>query len=91
VRGRKRKPKKEDAAAAAASDLAAAEDAWAEDTVVREAITRPLQDLVPVDNALPMDAALAWSSQDWDRGGGRAAAGPGSRATPHRRRTRHTR
>jgi hypothetical protein len=28
---------------------------------------RPLQDLVPANNALPMDAALAWSSQDWER------------------------
>jgi hypothetical protein len=57
--GRKRKPKKEDAAAAAASNLAAAEASRAEDMVVREAIARSLQDLVPADNALPMDAALA--------------------------------
>jgi hypothetical protein len=67
ARGRKRKPKKEDAAAAAASDLAAAEAARAEDVVVHEAIARSLQDLVPTDNALPMDAALAWSRQDWER------------------------
>jgi hypothetical protein len=64
ARGRKRKPKKEDAAA---SDLAAAEAAWAKDAVVCEAIVRSLQDLVPADNALPMDAALAWSRQDWER------------------------
>jgi hypothetical protein len=53
ARGRKRKPKK-DAAAAAASDLAV------EDAAVREAIVRSLQ----ADNALPLDAALAWSRQD---------------------------
>jgi hypothetical protein len=64
ARGRKRKPKKEDAAAVATSDLAAAEAARAEDAAVREAIARSLQDLVPADNALPMDAALAWSRRD---------------------------
>jgi hypothetical protein len=48
-------------AAAAASDLAAEEAARA---AVAEAIVRSLQDLVPADNALPMDAALAWSWQD---------------------------
>jgi hypothetical protein len=58
ARGRKRKPKMEDAVA---SDLAATEATRAEDATVREAMARSLQDLVPADNALPMDAALAWS------------------------------
>jgi hypothetical protein len=26
-----------------------------------------LKDLVPADNALPMDAALVWSKQDYER------------------------
>jgi hypothetical protein len=56
MRGRKRKPKKENVAAAAAS---AAEAARAEDAAVCEAIAKSSQDLVPADNALPMDAALA--------------------------------
>jgi hypothetical protein len=67
ARGRKRKPKKKDAAAAAASDLTVAEAAQAEDAAVCEAIARSLQYLVPADNALPMEAALAWSRQDWER------------------------
>jgi hypothetical protein len=24
-------------------------------------------DLIPVENSMPMDAALAWSRQDWER------------------------
>jgi hypothetical protein len=67
ARGRKRKPRKEDAAAAAASDLAAAEAARAEDTALRETIAMSLEDLVPTNNSMPMDAALAWSRQDWER------------------------
>jgi hypothetical protein len=67
ARGRKRKPKKEDVAAAAASDLTTAEAARAEDEAVREAIARSLEDLVPTENTLPMDAVLAWSMQDWER------------------------
>jgi hypothetical protein len=67
ARGCKRKPKKEDVAATAAPYLAIAEAAWAEDASVREAIVRSLQDLVPANNALSMDAALAWSRQDWER------------------------
>jgi hypothetical protein len=67
VRARKRKPRKEDAAAAAASDLADAEATRVEDAVLREAIARSLEDLVPADNSMPMDAALAWSRQDWER------------------------
>jgi hypothetical protein len=41
------------------SDLAATKAAWAEDTALREAIARSLEDLVPANNAMPMDAALA--------------------------------
>jgi hypothetical protein len=41
------------------SDLAAVEAARAKDAAVREAIARSLQDLIPADNTLPMDAALA--------------------------------
>jgi hypothetical protein len=67
TRGRKRKPRKEDAAAVAASDLAAAEATRAEYAALREAIARSLEDLVPADNAMPMDAALARSRQDWER------------------------
>jgi hypothetical protein len=67
VCGRKRKPRKEDTMAATASDLAAVETARAEDAALRKAITRSLEDLVPADNALSMDTALAWSRQDWER------------------------
>jgi hypothetical protein len=67
VRGCKRKPRKEDAAAAAASDLADAETTRAKDAAMREAIARSLKDLVPADNAMPMDAALDWSRWDWER------------------------
>jgi hypothetical protein len=66
LRGRKRKPRKDDAAAAA-SDLADAEAARAEDAALREAIAKSLDDLVPADNSMSMDAALAWSRQDWER------------------------
>jgi hypothetical protein len=60
--GRKRKAaKKEDAAAAAANRLAEEEAKRAEDAAVAEAIARSLNDLVPADNTLPEDAALAWS------------------------------
>jgi hypothetical protein len=57
LRGLKRKPRKQDAAAA--SDLADAEATWAEDAALREAIAKSLADLVPADNSMPMDAALA--------------------------------
>jgi hypothetical protein len=67
ARGRKRKPRKEDTAAATASDLVAAETMRAEDAALRKAIARSLEDLVPANNALSMDAALAWSRQDWER------------------------
>jgi hypothetical protein len=66
LRGRKRKPRKEDASAAA-SDLIDAEAARAKDAVLREAIAKSLVDLVPADNSMPMDATLAWSRQDWER------------------------
>jgi hypothetical protein len=59
ARDRKQKPRKEDVAAAAASDLSAAEAARAKDTALREAIVSSLEDLVTADNAMPMDAALA--------------------------------
>jgi hypothetical protein len=39
----------------------------AEDAALRKAIARSLEDLVPANNALSMDAALAWSRQDWER------------------------
>jgi hypothetical protein len=67
VRGHKRKPRKEDAAAAAASDLANAEAERAEDAAIREAIARSLEDFIPADNVMPMDAALDWSRWDWER------------------------
>jgi hypothetical protein len=65
LRGRKRKPRKDDSKAA--SDLADAEAGRAKDAALREAIAKSLADLVPVDNSMPMDAALAWSRQDWER------------------------
>jgi hypothetical protein len=43
----------------AASDLADVEAAWAEDAALREAIAKSLTNLVPADNSMPMDAALA--------------------------------
>jgi hypothetical protein len=52
---------------AAASDLADAGAARAEDAALREVIAKSLADLVPADNSMPMDAALAWSRQDWER------------------------
>jgi hypothetical protein len=61
-RNRKRKPRKYDAKAA--SDLADTEAARAEEAAMREAIAKSLADLVPADNSMPMDAALAWSRQD---------------------------
>jgi hypothetical protein len=64
-RNRKRKPRKDDAKAA--SDLADAEAARTEEAAMREAVANSLADLVPADNSMPMDAALAWSRQDWER------------------------
>jgi hypothetical protein len=49
------------------SDLADAEAARAEEAAMREAIAKSLADLIPVENSMPMDAALAWSRQDWER------------------------
>ncbi|KAK1594263.1 hypothetical protein QYE76_002531 [Lolium multiflorum] len=67
-RGRKRKTSKKDAAAAAATSQLAEEEAKrAEDAAVAEAIARSLNDLVPSDNALPMDAALDCSRRDLER------------------------
>jgi hypothetical protein len=62
----KRKPRK-DGAAKAASDLAEVEDARAEEATTREVIARSLRDVVPADNAMPLDAALEWSRRDWER------------------------
>jgi hypothetical protein len=59
-RNRKRKPRKDDAKAA--SELADAEAARAEEASMREAIAKSL-----ADNAMPMDATLAWFRQDWER------------------------
>jgi hypothetical protein len=64
-RNRKRKPRKDDAKAT--SELADAEAVCAEEAAMREAIAKSLADLVPADNSMPMDAALAWSRQDWER------------------------
>jgi hypothetical protein len=63
---RRRKPRK-DGAAKAASDLPEAEAARAEEAAMREAIARSLRDVVPADNAMPLDAALEWSRRDWER------------------------
>jgi hypothetical protein len=63
---RRRKPRK-DGAAKAASDLAEAEAARAEEVAMREAIARSLRDVVPADNAMLLDAALEWSRWDWER------------------------
>jgi hypothetical protein len=65
LRGRKRKPRKDDAKAA--SDLTDAEATRAEDAAMREVIAKSHADLVPADNSIPMDAVLAWSRQDWER------------------------
>jgi hypothetical protein len=34
---------------------------------MREAIAKSLADLVPVENTMLIDAALAWYRQDWER------------------------
>jgi hypothetical protein len=63
---RRRKPRK-DGAAKAASDLAEVEAARAEEAATRKAIARSLRDVVPADNAMPLDTALEWSKRDWER------------------------
>jgi hypothetical protein len=60
------KPRK-DAAAKAASDLAEAEAARAEEAATEEAIQRSLRDVIPAENAMPLDAALEWSRREWER------------------------
>jgi hypothetical protein len=60
------KPRK-DATAKATSDLAEAEAARAEEAATAEAIARSLRDVVPAEDAMPLDAALEWSRQDWER------------------------
>jgi hypothetical protein len=57
----------EDAAAKAVSDLAEAEAACAEEAATEEAIKRSLCDIVPAENAMPLDAALEWSQREWER------------------------
>jgi hypothetical protein len=63
---RRRKPRK-DAAAKAASDLAEAEAARAKEVATREAIVHSLCDVVPIENAMPLDAALEWSRREWEQ------------------------
>jgi hypothetical protein len=62
---RKWKPRKDNTKAT--PDLADAETARVEEAAMREAIVKSLADLVPIENSMPMDAALAWSRQDWER------------------------
>jgi hypothetical protein len=62
----RRKPRK-DGAAMAVSNLAEAGAARAEEVATREAIARSLRDVVPAENAMPLDAALEWSRRDWER------------------------
>jgi hypothetical protein len=64
-RNHKRKPRKDDAKAA--SELADVEAARAEEAAMHEAVAMSLANLVPADNSMPMDTALAWSRQDWER------------------------
>jgi hypothetical protein len=63
---RHRKPRK-DTAAKAASNLAEAEAARAEEAAMEEAIKQSLRDVVPAENAMPLDAALEWSRWEWER------------------------
>jgi hypothetical protein len=63
---RRRKPMKDDAAKAV-SDLAEAEVARADEAATREAIARSLRDVVPAENAMPLNAALEWSKRNWER------------------------
>jgi hypothetical protein len=58
---------RKDDAAKAASDLAEAEAAWAEEEAMREAIARSLRDVVPAENSMPLDVVLDWSRRDWER------------------------
>jgi hypothetical protein len=58
---------RKDAAAKVASDLAEAEAARAEEAATKEAIKRSLRDIVPAENAMPLDAALEWSRWEWER------------------------
>jgi hypothetical protein len=34
---------------------------------MEEAIKRSLRDVVPAENAMPLDAALEWSRREWER------------------------
>jgi hypothetical protein len=66
---RRCKPRK-DGVAKAASDLAEEEAARAEVAATREAIARSLRDVIPADNAMPLDAALEWSRRRRSSSGG---------------------
>jgi hypothetical protein len=86
-RNRKRKPRKDDGKAV--FELADAEATRAEEAAMREAIAKSLADLVPVENTMPMDAALALVQAGLGKGAGGAAAAaarPGASAAPHRSR-----
>jgi hypothetical protein len=43
------------------------EAARAEEVATREAIAQSLRDVIPTENAMPLDAALEWSRRDWER------------------------
>jgi hypothetical protein len=62
----RRYKQRKDTAAKAASDLTKAEATRAEEAATREAIARSLCDIVPVENAVPLDVALEWSKREWE-------------------------
>jgi predicted lipid-binding transport protein (Tim44 family) len=64
---RRHKPRKDAAAAKAASDLGEAEAACAEEAATAEAIARSLRDVDPAENTMPLDTALEWSRREWER------------------------
>jgi hypothetical protein len=49
------------------SELIEAEARRAEEAATEEAIQRSLRDVVPAENAMPLDAALEWSRWEWER------------------------
>jgi hypothetical protein len=58
---------KKDRVAKAASDLAEAEAARAEEAATEDAIKRSLRNVVLAENTMPLDAALGWSRREWER------------------------
>jgi hypothetical protein len=64
---RRHKATKKDAAHKATSKLAEAEVRCTEEAAMEEAIQRSLRDIVPAENTMPLDAALEWSRQEWER------------------------